>query len=145
MATTQDAAHRNKMMRGAKSKNTKIEVALAKALWAHGYRYRRNFPGVIGKPDIVFTKYRLAIFIDGEFWHGKNWEAEAAKIKNNLSFWQKKIEANMARDEKVNEALAALGWSVLRFWGNDVKKNLNACVARVEERLQQLRGQTLVQ
>lgn len=140
MATTQDAAHRNKMMRGAKSKNTKIEVALAKALWAHGYRYRRNVPGIIGKPDIVFTKYRLAIFVDGEFWHGKNWGVEAAKIKNNLSFWQKKIEANMARDVKVNEGLAAAGWAVLRFWGNDVKKNLSACVAAVEERLQELRG-----
>lgn len=140
MATTQDAAHRNKMMRGVKSKNSRIETALAKALWVKGHRYRKNYTGIIGKPDIVFTRYRLAVFVDGEFWHGKNWDAEAAKIKNNLSFWQKKIEANIARDLKVNQELVAQGWSVLRFWGSDVKKELDNCVAAVEERLQQLKS-----
>ena len=138
MATTRDAAHRNKMMRGVKSKDSKIETALAKALWSKGYRYRKNYNGVIGKPDIVFTRYRLAVFIDSEFWHGKNWDTEAAKIKNNLSFWQNKIAANMARDVKVNQELVAQGWVVLRFWGEDVKKRLGECVASVEAHLQQL-------
>ena len=139
MPTTNDASHRNKMMRGVKAKDSKIETALAKALWAKGYRYRKNYKGIIGKPDIVFTKYRLAVFIDSEFWHGKNWEAEKAKIKNNLSFWQQKIDANVARDVKVNAELAAAGWSVLRFWGNDIKKRLDACVAEVEQRLAELK------
>lgn len=139
MATTQDAAHRNKMMRAVKAKDSKIESALAKALWAKGYRYRKNYKGIIGKPDIVFTKYRLAVFIDSEFWHGKNWDTEKLKIKNDLSFWQKKIEANVARDVKVNTELATAGWSVLRFWGNDIKKQLAECVNRVETKLGELK------
>ncbi|MDO7874305.1 very short patch repair endonuclease [Hymenobacter sp. ASUV-10] len=141
MATTQDAAHRNKMMRAVKSKNSKIETALAKALWSKGYRYRKNYTGIIGKPDIVFTRLRLAIFIDSEFWHGKNWETEKAKIKNDLSFWQRKIETNVARDVRVNAELATAGWHVLRFWGNDVKKRLDECVETIETTIKQLTQQ----
>jgi len=135
MPTTRDPNHRNKMMRAVKSKGSAIEKALAKALWAKGYRYRLNYKAVLGKPDIVFTRTKVAVFCDSEFWHGKNWEAQKGKIKNDLSFWEKKIQSNIARDKLVTEGLRADGWVVLRFWGNDIKKNLNECVDMVEKAL----------
>lgn len=133
MATTRDAAHRNKMMRAVKSTGSAIETALAKALWAKGYRYRRNYKDLVGKPDLVFTRAKVAVFCDSEFWHGKNWTTEKQKIKTNPSFWEKKILGNMERDRVVNEALRAAGWTVLRFWGEDIKKRLDACVQAVED------------
>jgi DNA mismatch endonuclease Vsr len=138
MATTRDAAHRNKMMRAVKSKGSSIETTLAKALWAKGYRYRLNYKAVLGKPDIVFTRLKVAVFCDSEFWHGKNWNTEREKIKNNLSFWEKKIQTNVERDQLVTEQLRAAGWVVLRFWGNDIKKNLADCVNTIENTLKAL-------
>jgi len=138
MPTTRDPNHRNKMMRAVKSKGSSIETTLAKALWARGYRYRLNYKAVLGKPDIVFTRAKVAVFCDSEFWHGKNWKTEKKKIQNNLSFWEKKIQANVARDELVTQTLRADGWVVLRFWGNDIKKNLSECVATVEMALSSL-------
>ena len=117
------------------SKNTKIEVILRKALWDAGFRYRKNYEKLPGKPDIALTKYKIAIFCDGEFFHGKDWEVLKPKLEkgNNPDFWIKKITRNQQRDEEVNKQLLFMGWTVIRFWGNEIKKNPEQCVKVVEE------------
>lgn len=118
-------------MRAIRSSGTKIEVLLGKALWAAGLRYRKNCKTVFGKPDIVFRKYRLVVFCDSEFWHGKNWEREKQKIHTRREFWIPKIEGNIRRDKQVNKILKKDGWKVLRFWGNDIEKKTDQCVKKV--------------
>lgn len=123
---------RSKTMRAIKSKGSKIETMLSKALWRKGYRYRKNLRSVYGKPDIVFTKYKIAIFCDSEFWHGKDWETKKWEIKSRRDFWFPKIERNITRDENVNKTLSEQGYLVLRFWGEQIRKDLEACVTQVE-------------
>lgn len=126
---------RRKNMQSIKSKDTKIEVMLRKALWHKGYRYRKNYKKIPGKPDIVLTKYKIAIFCDGEFFHGKDWEVLKPKLEksNNSEFWISKISRNRERDDEVNKKLLFQGWTVIRFWGNDIKKNVDECVKVIEE------------
>ena len=116
-----------------KSKNTKIEILLRKTLWHKGIRYRKNYKLLPGTPDIAITKYNIAIFCDGEFWHGKDWELKREHIFSNREYWIPKIERNMRRDDEINSRLERLGWVVIRFWGKDIQKNLNSCVEAVEE------------
>jgi len=123
---------RSKLMSAIRSTNTKDEVRLAKALWALGYRYRKNNKTVFGKPDFTFKKIKLAIFVDGEFFHGKNWDIDRNRIKTNSEFWIKKIERNMQRDIEVNAYLESQNWKILRFWSNDIKKNLDSCILEIE-------------
>jgi len=113
---------RSKLMGRIKSRNTLPELLLRRALWQYGYRYRLHVKGLPGSPDIVFRKYGLCIFIDGAFWHGYNWELKKTTIKKNRDFWIPKIEANMARDTRNNEQLRAAGYTVLRFWDTELKK-----------------------
>ncbi len=122
---------RSKIMGKIRGKNTKPELAFRKALWATGYRYRIDYKKLIGKPDILLKKYRTAIFIDGEFWHGHDWEERKHKIKANREFWIPKIERNIQRDREVNDGLENLGYTVFRFWESEVKKNLDECVKKV--------------
>lgn len=126
---------RRKNMQHIRSKDTKIEIILRKALWAKGYRYRKNYDKLPGKPDIVLTKYKIVIFCDGEFFHGKDWEVLKPKLEkgNNPDFWIKKITRNQQRDDEVNKQLLFMGWTVIRFWGNDIKKKVDECVKVVEE------------
>lgn len=128
---------RQKNMRHIKAKDTAIEVILRKALWERGYRYRKNYKGLPGHPDIVLTKYKIVIFCDGEFFHGKDWEKLKIRLNksNNSEYWITKIVRNMERDEEVNKQLRTLGWSVLRFWGKDIKKDVNGCITTIEERI----------
>lgn len=119
-------------MQAVKNKGSIIEKTLAKALWSIGYRYRKNDTTVFGKPDLTFKKKRVAIFVDSEFWHGKNWEERKTDHKSNIDFWHKKIERNIERDKEVNNKLKSDGWKVLRFWGEDIKKNLDNCIHKVE-------------
>jgi DNA mismatch endonuclease, patch repair protein len=119
---------RSKLMSKIKDRNTTPEKKLRHALWDLGLRYRKNVKNLPGKPDIVLRKFRLAIFIDGEFWHGHNWEEKNHAIKSNRGFWIPKIERNMQRDEEVNQDLTNSGWKVMRFWEQDIKKNLGACI-----------------
>ena len=129
---------RHKCMHNIKSKDSGIEVALRKALWAKGYRYRKNYKDLPGKPDVALTKYKVAVFCDSEFFHGKDWdESLHAQILrgSNAEFWEKKILRNMERDREVTAKLEAMGWTVLRFWGKDIKKNLEGCVTTIEEAL----------
>ncbi|RCW38850.1 very short patch repair endonuclease [Marinilabilia salmonicolor] len=123
---------RRKNMQAIKNKRTKIEELLGKALWAIGYRYRRNNKTVFGKPDFTFRKYKIAVFCDSEFFHGKDWEVSKHRIKTNTEFWQEKIERNIRRDQLVNETLRKDGWIVIRFWGEEIKKNLDLCIDKIE-------------
>ena len=124
---------RRKNMQAVKSKASKIETTLAKMLFARGYRYRKNDKTVFGTPDLTFKKYKIAIFIDGEFWHGKDWEIRKNDHKTNKEFWHKKIERNIERDKEVITELEKQGWSVIRFWGKEIEKNLLHCVLKIEE------------
>lgn len=126
---------RRKNMQNIRSKDTKIEVLLRKALFAKGIRYRKNYVELPGKPDIVLTKYKIAIFCDGEFFHGKDWEVLKPRLKNsnNSEFWINKISRNRERDDAVNKQLLFMGWTVIRFWGTDIKKHTDECVKVIEE------------
>ncbi|WP_420603418.1 very short patch repair endonuclease [Flagellimonas sp.] len=126
---------RSKIMGKIRGKNTKPELAFRKALWAAGYRYRIDYKKLIGKPDIALKKYKTVIFIDGEFWHGHNWEERKHKIKTNREFWIPKIERNIQRDQEVNLALEEMGYTVFRFWESEVKKHLDTCLEKVIESL----------
>jgi len=130
---TKEQRHRN--MKNIKSKDTGIEVTLRKALWSKGYRYRKNDKTLLGKPDIVLSKYKIAIFCDSEFFHGKDWEVLKPQLERgkNAEFWIKKISVNQQRDEKVNKQLQYLGWTVIRFWGKDIIKRTDECIQVIEE------------
>lgn len=117
-------------------KGGKAETALAKALWNQGIRYRKNYRNVPGSPDIAITKYKVAVFIDGEFWHGENWEERKAKLKSNRDYWIEKIEENIARDKRNDTLLKDMGWSPVHFWEREVKTDLDGCVHRVIDEIQ---------
>ncbi|MDF4220099.1 very short patch repair endonuclease [Maribacter sp. M208] len=133
---------RSKIMSKIKGKNTKPELAFRKALYAAGYRYRIDYKKLIGKPDIALPKYKTVIFIDGEYWHGKNWEERKPKVKTNREFWIAKIERNMQRDAEVNEKLIAMGYTVIRFWETDIKKNLEQCLEKTLRHLNRVQMST---
>jgi len=126
---------RSKVMSAIRGKGTKIELRLAKALWNEGLRYRKNDKSVFGTPDLVFKGKKVAIFVDSEFWHGKDWANQKNRIKTNSEFWINKIEANIRRDILVNITLQQQGWTVLRFWGKEVEKELGYCVQQIKEAL----------
>ena len=135
MADNLTAEQRKKNMQHIKSKDTKIEVLLRKELWKRGYRYRKNYSKLPGKPDIVLTKYKIAIFCDSEFFHGKDWEVLKPRLEkgNNSDYWLKKISRNRERDDEINKQLLFQGWTVIRFWGKDILKNVDECIKVVEE------------
>lgn len=126
---------RRKNMQNIRSKDTQIEVLLRKALFSKGIRYRKNYEKLPGKPDIVLTKYKIAIFCDGEFFHGKDWEVLKPRLQksNNSEFWINKISKNRERDDEVNKKLLFMGWTVIRFWETDIKKHTEDCVRVIEE------------
>jgi DNA mismatch endonuclease, patch repair protein len=118
-------------MSRVKGKNSKPELMLRKALWAKNLRFRLHDKTLPGKPDIVIKKYKLAIFIDGEFWHGYNWDENKDQIKSNRAFWIPKIERNMQKDRIDHEQLRSMGYTVFRFWSNEVKKNIPRVVNQI--------------
>ncbi len=126
---------RSKNMRAIRSTNTKAEIRLAKSLWNLGYRYRKNKRTVFGTPDLTFKKLKIAIFVDSEFFHGKDWETQKDRVKTNTEFWQKKIERNIQRDIEVNNYLESQNWKVLRFWSAEIEKNLEECVATIQSEI----------
>lgn len=130
---TKEQRHKN--MSHIKAKDTSIEMILRRTLWHKGYRYWKNYKTLPGSPDIVLTKYEIAIFCDVEFFHGKNWEElrEHLKNSNNSHYWISKISRNIDRDDENNKKLLAMGWTVLRFWGEDIKKHPEECVKVIEE------------
>lgn len=126
---------RRKNMQAVKNKGSKIETALAKALFAKGYRYRKNDKTVFGKPDLTFKKLKIAIFVDSEFWHGKDWEVKKHEHKSNEVFWHTKIERNIERDKEVNLHLQNSGWTIIRFWGTEIQKELEKCINAIEQEI----------
>lgn len=135
---------RRKNMQAVKSKGSKIEIMLAKELWKRGYRYRKNNKTVFGKPDLTFKKYKISIFVDSEFWHGKNWKERKYDHKSNQKFWHSKIERNIERDKEVNEFLLKTGWQVLRFWGKEIEMDLVSCVQKIEEKINEVERKNIV-
>ena len=127
---------RHKAMSNIRSKNTSIEIKLRKALWHKGYRYRKNYEKLPGKPDIALTKYKIAVFCDSEFFHGKDWYTvlqPRLRRGKNAAFWEKKIIRNMERDDENNKTLLFMGWTVVRFWGDEITKDVDKCVKVIEE------------
>ena len=126
---------RRKCMQNIKGKDTSIEIKLRKALWHKGYRYRKNYKKLPGTPDIAITKYKIAIFCDSEFFHGKDWQIVKPRLMqgNNPDYWISKIERNKERDSEINKKLTYLDWTVIRFWGEDIKKDIEGCVEVVRE------------
>lgn len=120
-------------MKQVKNKDSKIEMALRTELWSRGLRYQKNVTSIFGKPDLVFKGKKVAVFCDSEFWHGYNWEERKKDFKSHQEFWIPKIERNMERDKEVTEELQKQGWTVLRFWGKEIKKNASGCADIIEK------------
>lgn len=118
-----------------RSKDTSIEVKLRIELWHKGYRYRKNYKKLPGSPDIALTKYKIAVFCDSEFFHGKDWEVLKARLEkgSNPEYWIKKIERNRDRDVENDKKLLFLGWTVIHFWGRDILQNTEECIRVIEE------------
>jgi DNA mismatch endonuclease (patch repair protein) len=110
--------------RGSSRKtDTRCEVSLRRALWAAGCRYRKNVPTLPGRPDVVFLGAKVAVFCDGDFWHGRDWESRRRKLRHgtNADYWLAKIQRNMERDRQNTRLLQEMGWTVLRFWESEVR------------------------
>lgn len=135
---------RRKNMQHVRNKDSEIELKLRKALWHAGLRYRKNVRSIVGCPDVAFKKLKIAVFCDSEFWHGYDWENRKHDFKSRQDFWIPKIERNMARDREVNEKLRAEGWTVLRFFGREIKKNIDGCVKAVVDAVNQKKREAAV-
>lgn len=122
----------SKRMKSMSHKKSKVESILAKALWHRGYRYRLNYKELPGSPDIAITKYKIAIFVDGEFWHGKDFEERKSKLKNNKDYWIEKIEENINRDIRNDKLLKQQDWIAIHFWSKDVIKYTDYCIDEIE-------------
>ena len=126
---------RRKIMKSIKSRDTKPEVLLRKALWQEGYRYRKNYKALKGTPDIVLTKYHIVIFVDSEFFHGKDYDELINRLKRGKrpEYWSNKIEQNIKRDIATEAELRGMGYTVLRFWGEDVIRDVDSCIKTIKE------------
>jgi DNA mismatch endonuclease (patch repair protein) len=127
-------------MKRVRNKDSQIELMLRKELWHRGLRYRKNVNRIEGKPDIVFVSKKVAVFCDSEFWHGHDWETRKDDFKSNQEYWIPKIERNMIRDVEVTGVLEYDGWTVIRFWGNEIKADVSGCADKVEETLRNAKG-----
>ena len=130
----------HKIMSSIPSKDTEPEILLRKALWNENLRYRVNYKKLPGKPDIVFTRYHVAVFCDGDYWHGHNWAIRGlSSLEEELAryseFWREKITRNIKRDSEINRSLTDLGWTVVRIWESDIRKNVSDCVNTVKQAL----------
>ena len=132
---SRDSATASNNMHKIHSKDTSIELLLRKALWHKGYRYRKNYKVLPGSPDIVLTKYKIAIFCDSEFFHGKDWDSLKTRLEKgkNPEFWINKIERNRNRDYENDKKLLFLGYTVIHFWGQDIIKHTDECIQAIEE------------
>lgn len=131
----------SRAMQGNTKRDTKPEIQLRKALWARGARYRLHAPDLPGKPDLVFPGKKVAIFCDGDFWHGRHWEDRKERLSkgSNADYWVPKIRANMLRDRRNTDSLEDAGWTVLRFWEGEINKDCEGIVDEIISVLQGLR------
>jgi len=133
----------SKRMSNVSLKGGKTETALAKALWHRGVRYRKNYKKLPGSPDIAITTSKIAVFVDGEFWHGSDWENRKVKLKSNREYWIEKIEENMARDKRDDEELVEMGWTPVHFWEKEIKADVNKCVDKIIDEMQKKFNETI--
>lgn len=122
-----------KRMSRVKLKGGNAETIVAKELWKIGFRYWKNYKKLPGSPDIAIKKYKIAIFIDGEFWHGRDWEQKKTKLKRNREYWIEKIEENIDRDRRVDSELRGIGWIPVHFWTKEIEKDLGDCIKTIKE------------
>jgi DNA mismatch endonuclease (patch repair protein) len=130
-------------MSAIKSKDTSPEVFFRKALWKCGIRYRKNVK-LFGKPDIAIKKYKLVIFIDGDFWHGNNWKVRnipslEVELSTYSDFWKQKILRNIEQDNKVNLYYKNEGGTILRFWQSNIENDLNGCIIKTLETMSDIK------
>lgn len=128
----------SKRMASVKLKKGREETALAKVLWHKGIRYWLNYKKLPGSPDIAIKRYNIAIFVDGEFWHGKDWDSRKSKLIRNKDYWVEKIEENISRDERVDMELTQLGWIPVHFWSKRVKQDANGCAEEIIELIEDI-------
>lgn len=124
----------SKRMSQVHLKGGKAEAELAKILWHKGYRYRLNYKKLPGSPDIAITKDKIAIFVDGEFWHGQDWENRKSRLKANRDYWIKKIEENISRDKRNDKLLEDMGWIPIHFWEKEILKDIDTCLCTISEK-----------
>ena len=136
MSSRRDPAITRRIMSSIKGKGTKAELLLGKAMWGFGLRYRKQYP-ILGHPDFVFVSARVAVFCDGDFWHGRGFEHMdlTKRFPTNYAYWSSKIKGNKVRDLKVNAGLKKSGWIVLRFWDSEVQKNPNRLARKVFQKV----------
>ena len=127
------SAKRSDLMRKIRSDKTTPEIILQKALRKEKIEFRKNCSVITGKPDIVILDKKLAVFVDGEFWHGYRWKQKKKKIKDNQDYWIPKIERNIARDRNNNRKLRKAGWQVIRFWQQQLTKDLPKCMQKIKK------------
>lgn len=132
--TFKTTKQRSLLMQKIKSKKTKPEIALQNFLRKKGLKVKINYRNLPGNPDIVLFNKKIAIFIDGEFWHGYQWEEKKKKIKSNRAYWIPKIEKTIARDKRNNKKLKKAGWRVIRFWEHQIKKDLTKCIQKITKK-----------
>jgi DNA mismatch endonuclease, patch repair protein len=132
MADNMTRAQRSATMSRIRAKDTQVELAVRRMLHSRGYRYRVNVNWLPGKPDIVFTKAKLAVFIDGDFWHGWRFTQWSEKL---APYWRQKIAGNKARDRRHSARLRRDGWAVMRIWEHEVKQDLDRCIGKIEAKL----------
>lgn len=124
-------SQRSILMSKIKSSNTKSELLLRKALWNKGLRFRVNNKSLPGRPDLSIKKYKLVIFVDGEFWHGYNWKSKKLKIQSNKDYWINKIEGNIERDKKINQYYSENEWKIFRFWEHQLLTSIEDCTIEI--------------
>ena len=127
----------SQVLAATSSERTKPELLLARSLWARGLRYRKNMRAMPGRPDLVFCRARVVVFVDGDFWHGRDWLARRSRLERgaNAAYWVSKIDYNRQRDDAVTKQLRAAGWQVLRVWESDVKGSLSGVCDRIQQAL----------
>ena len=133
----------SKRMSKVKLKKGDAETLLAKRLWHSGFRYRLNYKKLPGSPDVAILKYKIAVFVDGEFWHGHDWDNRKPRLKRNRDYWIEKIEENMARDVRADKELLCLGWTPIHFWSKEVLKDTESCIQTINELAFELQMQEL--
>ena len=116
-----------KTMQGNTKKDTSIELLLRRALFKQGVRYRKNVKSILGTPDIAIKKYKLLVFCDGDFWHGREYHG----VKSHERFWNEKIKRNRERDLEYTIRLRDEGWTVIRFWESEIRNDLEKCVQQI--------------
>lgn len=137
----------SEIMRRVRSENTNPERRLRSALWRRGLRFRLHSRQLAGKPDIIFPRARVVVFVDGDFWHGNQWQLRGLDSLEqqfvnspNATYWTEKIRRNMARDERTTRSLDAAGWKVMRFWESRLAIDFERCVKEIENQVRREAG-----